>query len=108
MFAATGIYKVFLFKAASCSNNPSINPQNEAMILLSVRKDHQSLTFIKHMMVSKVISQVMPDSEQTKTTKPIPSTTSIFNKDNPHVVHMKRNNLNIKIMKQNQDTSKRD
>lgn len=64
MFAATGIYKVFLFKAASCSNNPSNNSQNEAMVLLSVRKDHQSLTFIKHMMVSKVISQIMPDSEQ--------------------------------------------
>lgn len=76
------------------------------MVLLSVRKDQHSLTFIKHMRVSGVISQIMPDSEQT--IKSTTSTTGIFNKDNTHVAHMKRNNLNTKIMKQNQDTSKKD
>lgn len=44
---------------------------------------------------------------QNKQKKSISSTTGVFNKDNPLVVHVTRNNLNTKIMKQNQDSSKK-
>lgn len=64
MCAVTGIYKVSLSKAVSYSNDPPTpQTEDEAKVLLSVRKDHHSLTFIKHIRVSRVISQIMPDSE---------------------------------------------
>lgn len=73
-----------------------------------MRKDHHhTLTFIKHVRVSRVsFSNYARFRKKPK--KSLSSTTGIFNKDIPHAVSMKRDNLNTKIMKQNQDTSKTD